>query len=575
MERRSRSKKEKVLDKMKGKGIKKRRFEGCPYTETSAGIPLKPIYTPEDIKEIDYKRELNEPGEYPFTRGIWKDMYRGKLWTRRVFSGIGSAIDTNKRYKDLINTGVTGLYLFPDQPSMLGIDPDHPMAEDYGGVSGTSCICLRDTKELYDGISFDDVSISTNFSMFSTPVFYASLVATMEERGYDLKNLSGSMINEPMYMSIAVYDFDPQTPFDPLDVAVKLSCDAIEYSLKHTPKWHPLAANPYGLHEKGANAIQEVAFQLSIMLSYINRLLERGLRIDDFVHRMNVIGCACDIDFFEEIAKFRAARRIWAKLMKEKYNALDEKSCRLYISVHTAGSSLTAAQPVNNIIRITMQSLACVLGGLQSFDPAGYDEAYCTLSKDAEMTSMNIHNILAYESRVASVADPLGGSYFMEWLTNKMEKEMQEIINQIEGMGGAMKALGWMRKEMEKNALREQREMDDKTRIIVGLNEFVVPKEEEVPIRIRMDRTIEEQMATAEKLGKRIRKIKEERDKKTVKDAMERLKSEASKGERHNLIPPIKDALRADATFGEILGVIRAANGYSYDPYKMIENPFE
>lgn len=561
---------------MKEKAEVHRRFEGCPYTETSAGIPVKPFYSPEDIGDVNYPQDISDPGSYPYTRGIFKDMYRGKLWTRRVFTGIGSASDTNKRYKFLIGKGATGIYLFPDQPSMLGIDPDHPLAQGYAGVSGTSWVCLRDMRELFDGISLEDISFSTNFSTMATPVFYAGLVAIAEELGFDPAKISGSMINEPIYMSVCVYDINEQ-PVDPFDIATKLCTDAIEYSVKNTPKWHPLAPNPYGFHEKGANAVQEVAFQLSIMLEYVNRLLERGLGIDEFAPRMNVIGCACDMDFFEEIAKFRAARRVWAKLMKERYGAKDPRSWRLYISVHTSGHSLTVAQPVNNIVRIALESLACVLGGLQSFDPAGYEEGYFTLTEHSALTSLNIHQILAYESRVASVADPLAGSYYVESLTNEMEKRMFDIIDKIDKMGGALKAVenGWMRSEMDKEAIREQREIDEKKRIIVGLNEFIVPKEEEVPIELGRDRSLNEQMDTSRKREAEIRKLKETRNKSKVKAALEHLRDKAGAREKNNLIPPVIGALRADATLEEILGVIREANGYSYDPFGMIENPFK
>ena len=553
-----------------------RRFEGCPYTETSAGIPLKSFYTPDDVGDFDYQRDVRDPGEYPYTRGLFRDMYRGKLWARRVFTGIGSGTDTNKRYKFLIDRGATGLFLFPDQPSMLGIDPDHPIAEGYSGVSGTSWVCLKDMYEIFDGISLEEISFSTNFSTMATPVFYSGLVACARDLGFDLAKISGSMINEPIYMSVCVYDINEQ-PVDPFDIATKLSTDAIEYSIKNTPKWHPLAPNPYGFHEKGANAIQEIGFQLSIMLEYVELLLKRGFKIDEFAPRMNVIGCACDMDFFEEVAKFRAARRVWAKLMKDRFGAKDPRSWRLYISVHTSGHSLTVAQPVNNIVRITMESLACVFGGLQSFDPAGYEEGYCTLTKNSALTSMNIHHILGYESRVAAVADPLAGSYFVESLTNEMEKRIFDIINKIDGLGGAIKAIesGWLRNEIDKEALREQSELDKKERIVVGLNEFVVPKEEEVPIELGRDRPLEEQMETSQRRTEEIKELKKTRNIQKTKDLLEKLYNVAGKDKQINTIPYIIDSLRADATLGEIMGVIREANGYSYDPFEMIENPFK
>jgi methylmalonyl-CoA mutase N-terminal domain/subunit len=283
---------------------------------------------------------------------------------------------------------------------------------------------------------------------------------------------------------------------------------------------------------------------------------------------MNVMGCACDIDLFEEVAKFRAARKVWAKLMKDKYGAKDAEACRLYLSAHTSGHSLTKQQPANNIIRITLESLACVLGGLQSFDPAGYDEAYYLLTEDSALMSLNAHNILAYEARVANTADPLAGSYYVEWLTSKMEEEMWKLIDKIDEMGGAIKAMenGWVREQLEKELLREEREIKEKKRIIVGLNDFVVPKEEEVRIAVGRDRSLEEQMATSRVREELARKFRDERDNVTTKSVLEDLSSEAEKGEKYNLIDAIKESLRADATMGEILGTIREAFGATYDP---------
>jgi methylmalonyl-CoA mutase N-terminal domain/subunit len=400
-------------------------------------------------------------------------------------------------------------------------------------------------------------------------VVYAAFVAYAEEMGYDLTKISGSILNEPIHLVYSMYE----TNAKPLDLAAKLATDVIEYSMKNTPRWHPIAPNAYDMHEKGANAIQEMAFTIAIMEEYIRRMINRGYHIDEFAKRVNVFGCACDIDFFEEICKFRAARRVWAKLIKDKYCAEKPESSRLYLSVHTSGNSLTVQQPVNNVARVTLQSLACVLGGLQSFDPAGYDEGYYILTEHSALTSLNIHNILAYESRVASVADPLAGSYFVESLTNNMEEEMFKIINKINDMGGAIKATesGWIGSELESELIKEQKEIEEKKRIIVGMNEFVIPKEEEVPIKVGRDRPLDEQITTSKKREDEIKRIREKRDKKKVKDALEDLRVEASKGEGHNLIPLMKESLRAKATLGEILGVIREANGASYDPYGVLQ----
>ena len=549
-----------------------RRFDACPVTETSSGIPLKEVYSPEDLTGMNYEADVADPGDYPFTRGIWNNMYRGKLWTRRVFTGLGSTADTNERYKYLLGKGASGLYCFGDTITHQGIDPDHPLAEGYAGVSGVSMVCLQDMYDLFDGISLEDVSVSFNNPSMAATVVYSAFVAYAEDMGYDLKKISGSILNEPIHLVYSMYE----TNAKPLDLAAKLATDVIEYSIKNTPRWHPIAPNAYDMHEKGANAIQEMAFTIAIMEEYIQRMIKRGYDIDEFAPRVNVFGCACDIDFFEEICKFRAARRVWAKLMKEKYGAKKPASCRLYLSVHTSGNSLTVQQPVNNVARVTLESLACVLGGLQSFDPAGYDEGYYILTEHSALTSLNIHNILAYESRVASVADPLAGSYFIESLTSKMEEEMFKIINKIDEMGGAIKATesGWIGAEMEHELIKEQKEIEDKKRIIVGLNEFIVSKDEEVPIMVGRDRPLEEQMATSKKRENQIKKLRETRDQKKTKIALESLREEASKGNGSNLVPFMKESLRAEATLGEILGVIREAYGASYDPYEVLQYPF-
>ena len=549
-----------------------RRFEGCPITETLSGMPIKPVYTPEDVEDIDYQKDLANPGEYPFTRGIWSDMYRGKLWTRRVFTGLGSGMDTNERYRYLLAHGETGLYWFGDVPSYHGIDPDHPLAKGTAGVSGVSYCCLRDVHDMFEGISLEDVSVSHNSTSMVTPVSYAAFVANAEDEGFDLRKLTGSVINEPMQCTLTVHN----TNSEPIDLAVKVCTDLIEYSIEHTPRWHPLAPNAYDLKDYGAYSAEEMAFTIAITREYIERMLDRGHDIDEFASRINVFGCSTDIDFFEEIAKYRAVRKVWARLMKEKYGAKKPESCRLYLSSHTEGTSLTRAQPVNNIIRVTLQTLACVLGGLQSVDPTGYLEAYYTLTEEEALTNLNLQNILAYEAGVAATADPLAGSYYVESLTSQLEEGMWGILDEIERKGGAIAVTksGWMRSELDRMNIDRQKKIEEKKRIIVGLNEFVVPKEQEVPIKLGRDRTLGEQIATSQRLEQRIIEFKERRDKSRTKAALESLGEEATKGEKHNLIPAIIEALRVDATMGEILGVIRQANGADYDPLRMVSYPF-
>jgi methylmalonyl-CoA mutase N-terminal domain/subunit len=556
---------------MKKESIRpKKRFEPCPITKTLSGIPIQKLYSPENTKEINYQRDLGNPGEYPFTRGIWGDMYRGKLWTKRVFTGLGLPSDTNKRWKYLIEHGETGLYWQSDAPTGHGLDADHPLGEYNAGVTGISFCMLRDFYDYFDGISPEEISLSQNTPTMAGPVIYAGFITYAKDMGYDLKKLSGSFINEYLFSALTMFNIG----HFPEELSVKLSTDVIEHSIKNTPKLHPLAPNPYNLADFGANVIQEIAFTVAIIREYIDRMIDRGYNIDDFAPRVNVFGCSCDIDLFEEIAKFRATRMLWAKLMKEKYKAKNPKSMRLYLSAHTEGDSLTVVQPVNNIIRITLQSLACVLGGLQSFDPCGYAEPHHLLTEAEALTCLNIHHILSHETGVAATADPLGGSYYIEWMTSKIEEEMWKLVDEMEKRGGALKAIGWMREELVKESKKRQEELETKERYLIGVNEFIVPKEREVKIDMEKYRPQKGQIKVAEERANQVRKFKAKRDKNKTKSSLENLRSEAEKGEKHNLIPVINKALRADATLGEIIGVIRMANGYDYDPYKMIKYPF-
>ena len=550
-----------------------RRYEGCPFCETLSGIPVKEYYGPEDLRGIDYHLEIGDPGEYPYTRGIFKNMYRGKMWTKRVFCGLGAPRDTNRRFKFLISHGQTGLHVFADTPTFTGLDPDHPLAKGHAGTTGISRCCIRDFEELFDGIPIEDISVSLISEGYGGSVEYGCYLAYAERKGYDLSKLIGSCVNDPLH---SVDGLIPINCSENLDLAVKLTVDVIEHSIKHTPRWHPVAFNAFDWSQKGANAYQEIAWLVGNMLTYFDHALERGLKIDEIAPRANVFVLNSDYDFFESIAHFRAARKVWAKIMKERYGAKDPRSMRLYLSAHTSGASLTAQQPVNNIVRITLQSLACVLGGLQSFDPAGYDEAYFRLTEKSGLMSLNIHNILAMESRVAMVSDPLGGSYFIEALTAEMEKKVMEEVEKIESMGGMKKAIsnGYIRGELSKGATKAQKDIEEGKRIVVGVNDWVVPKENEIKIEMERDIPIDEQMKVARQREEEIRQMKRERDNSATKIALQNLYKEAKKGAGNNLIPAVIEAYKADATLGEVVGHIRMAYGLSYDPFNLIQPPF-
>jgi len=554
--------------------IETREVTHCSIGETSAGIPVKTVYRPDDLNDLDYYEDLGDPGEFPFTRGIWKNMYRGKLWTKRVFTGLGSVSDSNKRFKFLISRGETGLFCFRDSVCSTGIDPDHPLAEGNAGTDGVSIACLRDMKELFDGIPLEEVSVSFNNSTSSSIVFYAAYITAAEDMGFNKKNLIGSILNEVLHPVSSCFDHGK---FWPVDLNMKLAIDVVEYCVKNTPRYHPLVSDGYTLHEKGANAIQELALVMSILKAYTDKSLDRGLDIDEIAPRMALAVLSSDMDFFEEISKFRAARRIWAKIAKH-YGAKDPKSYRLYLTSHTSGHSLVIPQPVNNIVRTTVESLACVLGGCQSLDPCGYDEPHCHLSEDGALTALNIQHILSDEARIGYTADPLAGSYFVESLTGQIEALAHKIIEEIDGKGGMIDATkhGFIRNMLEEESQKEWDQIGSNERPIVGLNRHTVAKEQEVPIRLAEDTTcdFEHMIQTSNKVKERIIHLKETRDIDRARHALENLRDEAKKGDKHNLIPAIINTLRADATLGEILGMIRLSNGLTYDPLGTIPCPF-
>jgi methylmalonyl-CoA mutase N-terminal domain/subunit len=545
-----------------------RKWERATRFNTWSGLPVKESYGPDDIEDFDYCRDLNEPGEYPYTRGIHRDMYRGKIWTRRVFVGLGTPKETNERYKYLIERGMTGMFCAIDQPTQYGIDSDHPLAKGNVGVVGVPLCSLQDAFEIYDGISLESVAATVQGITYSASVVGAAYFAAAESRGFDLGKLRGSVMNDPLHANFCGWEIS-----SPLRLSLKLSVDFIEYCRKNVPLWHPSVPCGYDVRERGITAIQELAFNFGNAIAYIDAAIERGVTFDDYATRV-LFSLSSEMDFFEEICKFRAARRIWARIAKERYGAKDPNSCKLFITVHTAGSSLTGQQPINNVIRTTIESLASVLGGVQSLDPCGYDEAFCIPSEEAATVALNVQHIIAYESGAVNTVDPLAGSYYVESLTNKIEEEATRLLEEIEEMGGMVSAIekGWIRKEMEKAAVDRQNEVEDKRRIIVGVNEFDIPRHLEIPLKIhRRDRDTE--MSSEREQVEKIRKIKNERNIKETRKALIELEKNAEGSERTNLMPNIMESLKSSATLGEILGVIREASGLSYDPFNMIGRP--
>ena len=537
--------------------------------ETRSGFSIKNFYNPKDIENLDYSTDLNDPGGFPFTRGIHESMYRGKLWKRRICAGFASASDTNKRFKYLIERGQTGLVSIPDVPTQFGLDPDHPNASANIGTCGIPLYSLREMEELLDGISLENIifELRTEHSHVAM-VLLAHFIACAENRGMDVSKLRGSVLHGPIRSPVcSFYTISSLLPTD-----IKFSVDIIEYAVKHMPLWYPLCPAGYDYRENGINAVQELAFTFAETISYVEAAAKRGVKFDAFGGRI-VFALSGEMSFFEEIAKIRAARRMWARIAKERLGARDPRSQRFACSVKTAGSSLTAQQPVNNIVRTAIETLAAVLGGAQSIDVAGYDEALTLPSEEAGSVALNLQHILAYETDVAGIADPLGGSYFIEYLTNKVEEGTLKLLQEIDKMGGMVSAVqkGWVRREVEKAFIERHREIEEKRRIIVGVNDFTVPKEMEVKIPVYRNK--QDEISPEEQIA-RVKRLKESRNNEKVVESLKKLRSKAEKGEYENLMFPLIEAAKADATLMEVLGVIREAYGYSYDPFKVVKNPF-
>ncbi|RLI15934.1 methylmalonyl-CoA mutase [Candidatus Bathyarchaeota archaeon] len=514
-----------------------------------SGMQIKRVYTPEDIQEMDYMRDLGFPGEYPFTRGLHATMYRGRIWTMRMFAGYGTAEDTNKRFKYLLSEGETGLSTAFDYPTIMGYDSDHPMARGEVGVCGVAVSSLKDMEILFDGIPLDKVTTSMTINGPASTLL-AMYVAVGDKQGVPREKLGGTTQNDNLkeFFAQKLCIFPPKP-------SLKLSTDVIEYCARHLPKWNPISISGYHIREAGATALQELAFTLYDGIAYVESTLERGLKVDDFAPRLSFF-FASHNDFFEEIAKFRAARRLWAKIMKERFHAKNPRSMWMRMHVQTSGCTLTAQQPLNNIVRTTIQALAAVLGGTQSLHTNSFDEALCLPTEEAVRVALRTQQIIAYESGVADTVDPLAGSYYIEALTNEMEEKAMEYIQKIDDMGGAIAAIekGFFQKEIANSAYRYQREIDEKKRIIVGVNEYTIKEGEEYPLKIlRVDPKVEEEQIA------RLQKVKRERDNRKVKEVLEKLHYAAEKDE--NLMPTIIEAVKAYATLGEITEVLRKVYG--------------
>lgn len=515
--------------------------------KTSSEIEIKPIYTPEDVKDIDYLEKLGFPGEYPYTRGVQPTMYRGKFWTMRQYAGYGTAEESNKRFKYLLEQGQTGLSVAFDLPTQIGYDSDHPMAEGEVGKVGVAIDSLYDMEILFDGIPLDKVSTSMTINA-PAAILLAMYIAVAEKQGVSPDKLNGTIQNDILkeYVARGTYIF-------PTGPSMRLITNIFEYCSKYVPKWNTISISGYHMREAGATAVQEVAFTLANAIAYVDAAIKAGLDVDEFAPRISFFFSAHN-DLFEEVAKFRAARRMWAKIMKERFGAKDPRSMMMRFHTQTAGSTLTAQQPDNNIIRVTIQALAAVLGGTQSLHTNSRDEALALPTEDSVWIALRTQQIIAYESGVCDTPDPLAGSYYVEYLTDEIEKRAFEYIKKIDELGGAVKAidLGYMQREIQESAYRYQMEIESGKRIIVGLNKFQM--EEEPPKNLlKVDPQVE--IVQREK----IKKVKEMRDNARVEKALKALKK-AAEGD-DNLMPWILDAVREYATLGEITDVLRSVFG--------------
>ncbi len=524
-----------------------------PSYRTISGIPIKDLYTPKDIENKDYLEDLGFPGEYPYTRGPYYNMYRGKIWTMRMFAGFGRAKDTNERFKFLMKQGQTGLSTAFDMPTLMGIDSDDPRAEGEVGREGVAVDTLADFEVLFDGINLGEVS--TSFTINSPAIFiYALYLAIAEKQGVPWEKIRGTLQNDILkeYHAQNEYIFPPEP-------SIKLITDIIEFSTQHTPKFNTISISGYHIREAGSTAVQELAFTLADGFAYVEAGIRRGLDVDDFAPRLSFFFNA-HMDFFEEIAKYRAARRIWAREMKNRYGAKKPESLRLRFHTQTAGCSLTAQQPLNNIIRTTIEALAAVLGGTQSLHTNSYDEALQLPSEEAVTIALRTQQIIAYETGVINTIDPLAGSYFVEALTDEVERQAYEYFDKILKMGdgsfldGMIEAVnnGFVKKEIADAAYEFQQRVESGDYIIVGVNAYQDDVPLEVP-KFYVDPAIEREQKEF------LKHIKETRDNALVKQKLDELEKAAR--EDRNLVPFVLEAVKAYATEGEIMGTLKKVYG--------------
>jgi methylmalonyl-CoA mutase N-terminal domain/subunit len=518
-----------------------------PIKENSSRIAVRPLYAPNDLAAWDYDRDVGYPGQFPYTRGVQATMYRGRLWTMRQYAGMGDAEESNKRYKYLLAHGTTGLSVAFDLPTQIGLDSDHPLAAGEVGKVGVAIDSIEDMQRLFDGI--DLTTISTSMTINATAsILLALYVAVARRQGRDIRKLSGTVQNDVLkeYIARGTYIYPPQQ-------AMRIITDIFAWTNEHVPDWNTISISGYHMREAGSTAVQEVAFTLGNGIAYVEAAIRAGLDIDKFAPRLSFFFNAHN-NFLEEVAKFRAARRMWAKIMRDQFKAKNPKSWMLRFHTQTAGSTLTAQQPENNIVRTAIQAMAAVLGGTQSLHTNSFDEALALPTEASARIALRTQQVIAFESGAPQTVDPLAGSYYIESLTNEIEKRAVDYLEKIEAMGGMLKAIerGYVQQEIQNAAYEYQQAVDREEAVVVGVNRFQVAQDHTVPIQ-RIDPTLEPKQV------ERLRALRAKRNADTWKAALRAVEDTARTGE--NLMPRILTAVEANATVGEISDAMRKVYG--------------
>jgi methylmalonyl-CoA mutase N-terminal domain/subunit len=515
--------------------------------------PVERLYTPNSIPDFDYESELGFPGQPPYTRGIHATGYRGKLWTMRQFAGFGSAFDTNQRFKYLLEHGQTGLSVAFDLPTLMGYDSDHPFSEGEVGKCGVAISSLADMEVLFDGIPIEQVTTSMTINAPASMIF-AMFLAAAEKQGADWKKVGGTLQNDILKEYIAQKEWIyPPRP------SMRLITDTIEFCTKEVPRFNPISISGYHIREAGSTALQELAFTLRDGIEYVQYAIDAGMDVDEFVPRLSFFFNAHN-DFFEEIAKYRAARRIWHRVMTERFGARNPKSWMLRFHTQTAGVSLTAQQPINNIVRVAIQALAGVLGGTQSLHTDAYDEALALPSDEAALIALRTQQVIAHESGVVNTVDPLGGSYFLEKLTRDMEEGAFDYFRKIDGLGGMVEAIdaGYPQREIQDSSYEYQKAVESGDKIIVGVNDYVMSDQPPTMNLLQIDESV------AALQAERLTKLRSERDNARVENTLRRL-ADGARG-RENTMPLLLDCVRAYATLGEMCDALKPVFGIYQEP---------